>query len=39
MLQEFLAAVPEFRVAPGAEVPMHLGAQMGIDALPLVWEA
>lgn len=39
MLQEFLAAVPEFRIEPGAEVPMHLGAQMGIDALPLVWEA
>jgi cytochrome P450 len=38
MLQEFLAAIPEFRIAPGAEVPMHLGAQMGIDALPLVWE-
>lgn len=38
MLQEFLAAIPAFRVAPGAEVPMHLGAQMGIDALPLVWE-
>ncbi len=39
MLQEFLAAIPPFRIAPGAEVPMHLGAQMGIDALPLVWEA
>jgi cytochrome P450 len=38
MLEEFLTAIPEFRIAPGAEVPMHLGAQMGIDALPLVWE-
>lgn len=38
MLQEFLAAIPGFRIAPGAEVPMHLGAQMGVDALPLVWE-
>jgi cytochrome P450 len=38
MLEEFLAQVPAFRIEPGARVPMHLGAQMGIDALPLVWE-
>jgi len=39
MLEEFLATIPEFRIEPGAEVPMHLGAQMGLDALPLVWDA
>jgi cytochrome P450 len=39
MLEEFLAAIPNFRIAPDGDVPMHLGAQMGIDALPLVWEA
>jgi len=38
MLEEFLAAIPEFRIAPGAEVPMHLGAQMGLHSLPLVWD-
>jgi cytochrome P450 len=38
MLEEFLAVVPAFGIAPGVDVPMHLGAQMGIDALPLVWD-
>lgn len=38
MLQEFLGAIGTFRLEPGAEVPMHLGAQMGLDALPLVWD-
>jgi cytochrome P450 len=38
MLEEFLAAIPEFRIEPGADVPMHLGAQMGLHRLPLVWD-
>lgn len=38
MLEEFLSAIPPFRVEEGAQVPMHLGAQMGLHALPLVWD-
>jgi cytochrome P450 len=36
-LEEFLARTGEFRVAPGAILPMHFGEVMGLDALPLVW--
>lgn len=38
ILQEFLSQIGPFRVAPGARLPMHFGGQMGLDALPLVWD-
>lgn len=36
-LEEFLAAIPEFRIAPGAKILTHLGGVMQQDCLPLQW--
>ena len=36
-LEEFLSAIPEFRIAPGAKILTHLGGVMQQDCLPLVW--
>jgi cytochrome P450 len=36
-LQEFLAAIPPFRVEPGFVVPFFLGNVIHVDRLPLVW--
>lgn len=36
-IEEFLAAVPEFRIAPGAEVESWLGGMITPIALPLSW--
>ena len=32
------ARIPEYRLADGAEIREH-GGQIGINALPLVWDA
>jgi cytochrome P450 len=37
-LQEFLAAIPEFRIEPGAKIKTHLGGMVQPKALPLVWK-
>ncbi|MDB6061720.1 MAG: cytochrome [Verrucomicrobiaceae bacterium] len=36
-MQEFLAAIPQFQMAPDAKVLTHLGGVMQPDKLPLVW--
>src|SRR3546814_3287033 len=36
-LEEFLAAIPEFRIAPGARIMTHLGGIVQPQTLPLVW--
>src|SRR3546814_388737 len=36
-LEEFLAAIPEFRIAPGARIMTHLGGMEQPQTLPLVW--
>ena len=36
-LEEFLAAIPEFRVAEGAVVQTHTGGILQPVTLPLVW--
>jgi cytochrome P450 len=36
-LEEFLAAIPEFRIADGAVVQTHLGGILQPVTLPLVW--
>ena len=38
-LEEFLAAVPEFRIADGATISCHLGGMIQPSTLPLVWAA
>ena len=38
-LEEFLAAVPPFRVAEGATLRSHLSGMIQTEALPLVWTA
>jgi len=37
-LQEWLARIPEFEVAPGAEIRFHSGIVGVIESLPLVWD-
>ncbi len=36
-LEEFLAAIPEFRVQPGAIISTHLGGMVQPTRLPLIW--
>ncbi len=36
-LQEWLRRIPEFEVAPGAQIEYRPGAVIGPEALPLVW--
>jgi cytochrome P450 len=36
-IEEWLARVPEFEVAPGTELRHHVGGAAGLDNLPLVW--
>ncbi len=36
-LEEFLAAIPEFRIEPGATISTHLGGMVQPVSLPLVW--
>jgi cytochrome P450 len=36
-MQEFLSAIPEFRMAPDAKVLTHLAAVVQPETLPLVW--
>ena len=38
-MEEFLAIIPEFRIAPGAKVRFHLGGMIQPETVPLVWEA
>jgi len=37
-LEEFLAIIPEFRIAPGATIESYLAGTIQPVALPLVWE-
>ena len=37
-LEELLARVPSFRLAPGETPAIHGGGVLGIDRLPVVWE-
>jgi cytochrome P450 len=36
-MEEFLAAIPQFRVKPGVEIVTHLGGIIQPNVLPLVW--
>lgn len=36
--EEFLSAIPEFRVEEGFKVPFHAGNILHVEALPLVWD-
>lgn len=36
-LEEFLAAIPDFNIVPGAKILTHLGGVMQQDCLPLEW--
>ncbi|MDB6060570.1 MAG: cytochrome [Verrucomicrobiaceae bacterium] len=36
--EEFLKAIPEFRVAPNAKILYHLGGVIQPDNLPLIWK-
>ena len=38
-LEEFLAAIPQFRIAPGATIVSTLGPIIQPETLPLVWDA
>jgi cytochrome P450 len=38
-LEEWLAAIPEFHIAPGARVKVTPGVTAGIFSLPLAWRA
>jgi cytochrome P450 len=38
-MEEFLARIPEFSIAPGAEITSYLAAMIQPIALPLVWNA
>src|SRR5690606_4306470 len=37
-LRDVLAAIPPFRIAPGAIIKAHLGGMVQPTALPLVWD-
>ena len=36
-MEEFFAAIPQFRIAPGAVIVSELGAMIQPKTLPLVW--
>lgn len=36
-IQEMLARIPPFRIAPGAKITTHGGGTVGVNSLPLVW--
>lgn len=36
-VEEWLARIPDFEVAPHTELRHHVGGAAGLDALPLVW--
>ena len=36
-LEEWLARIPDFSVAPGAVLQVKVGAAAGMPRLPLVW--
>ena len=36
-MEEFLRAIPEFRLQPGIEIETHLGGIIQPNVLPLVW--
>ena len=36
-IEEFFAAIPPFRIAPGVEVESYLGGMISPIELPLVW--
>jgi cytochrome P450 len=38
-MEEFLAIIPEFRIAPGAKIRFHVGGMIQPESLPLVWTA
>ena len=38
-IEEFLAAIPEFRITPGARIESYLGGMVTPIALPLSWRA
>jgi cytochrome P450 len=38
ILEEWLARIPEFAVAPGAEITFSSGHTLMVDNLPLVWD-
>jgi hypothetical protein len=37
-LEEFLRAIPQFRIQPGARIVTHLGGIIQPETLPLVWK-
>jgi cytochrome P450 len=37
-LEEFLRAIPQFRIQPGAQIVTHLGGIIQPETLPLVWK-
>ena len=36
-IEEFTAAIPEFRIRDGFKVPFHVGNILHVEDLPLVW--
>jgi hypothetical protein len=36
-MEEFLGAIPAFRLQPGIEIETHLGGIIQPNVLPLVW--
>jgi hypothetical protein len=36
-LEEWHKVIPHYRIPAGAEVPEHIGMQIGIVSLPLEW--
>jgi cytochrome P450 len=38
-IEEWLARIPDFEVAPGAVITQHVAGAAGLDTLPLVWSA
>lgn len=37
-MEEFLAIIPEFQIAPGAKLRYHLGGMIQPETVPLVWK-
>jgi hypothetical protein len=36
-IEEWIRAVPPFRIKPGAKIAAHGGGVFSLDSLPLVW--
>ena len=37
-MEEFLSAVPDFRIVPGTKIPFFLGPVIHVESLPLEWD-